>query len=107
MSVYAHPRIREDAWTRKLVLASLAADLGIQLGGLEQDYGPSPHEWPDRIALDMAAERVNAALEDVDIEELLAVRSRAVSARGADDRPPLPDLVREFRQLLKSRRRSS
>ena len=105
VSVYAHPRIREDQWTRDLVLASLAADLGIQLGGLEEQYGPSPHEWPDRIALEMAAEKVNAVLDDVDREELLAERNRAISARGADDRPPLSDLVREFRQLLRSRRR--
>lgn len=100
VSVFVHPALEADAAQRELILASLSADLDLQLGDLAETLGPSPHEWPDRIALWHLEKELKEIFEAIEKEELIATRQRSLrAARGNDDRPPLAGLVEEYRQL--------
>ena len=98
--VFIHPDVYQDHRARDLVLASLAADLDLQLGGLAERLGPSPHEWPDRIVLEMLGKEIDRAFDEVATVDLIAKHS-LVSMRGKrDERPSAKALMEEYRQLL-------
>jgi hypothetical protein len=99
--VYVHPDLKGDRGKCELLLASLAADLDMQLGDLGEHLGASPHEWPHRIAVRELGHQVDRVFEEYEVEELLARRLRQVSARGdVDERPALHELVSQYRELL-------
>lgn len=104
VSVFVHPEVRDDAEKRRLVLASLAADLNVDLGNVAKEMEAPPHELPDRIALEKLGKEIDKVFSEVDIEDLLAARRRTLSARGDDPevRPSLSALVAAYHQLIES-----
>jgi hypothetical protein len=100
VSIFAHPSVARDQQKRDRVLASLAADLNLQLGSLADDLGGSPHEWPDRIALRQLGEQVDRVFDESEMTRLIEAHHEA-AFRGADQpRPALVSLVAEYKQLL-------
>jgi HD superfamily phosphohydrolase len=99
VSVYAHDELARDQHNRELVLVSLAADMDLLLGGLDEQLGPAPYEWPDRMAIKMLEEEVDGIFVEVESSALIASH-RDRSQRGRwDARPGIKGLIEEYRQL--------
>jgi HD superfamily phosphohydrolase len=102
VSVYVHPELKHETDVREMLLASLAADLDIQLGNLEDRLGPSPHEWPDRLALELLARDLERPrFPESEVKDLLREHREQVAARGdREGRPSMANLKAEYRELL-------
>ncbi len=99
VSIFVHPDVANDKSAKDLVIASLAADLDLQLGGMERELGSAPFEWPDLLALQALRQEVDSIFAGVEDAELIATHRRA-SARGPDSpRPAFKGLVEEYRAL--------
>ena len=78
IGVYVHPSLRDAQ--REAVAASFAHQLGVVFAPYEQQLGPRPAEWMDRLA---ALSVYGREVVDEDVEALVqAVQQRA--ARGED-----------------------
>ena len=104
VGVYVHPFLARRRNQCRLILASLAADLDLNLLPDDDELRDrKPYEWPDRIALARLARRHHLRRDRV--EELLRER-RLRAARGggraqeAPLRPALSALIAEYEQLL-------
>jgi hypothetical protein len=105
VTVYAHPALARRSPACRLVLASLSADLDLNLLPDDRELRDhKPHEWPDRLAIARLARRRRMRLTQERATDLLRLH-RLRSARGEGPsrnrpRPALSALVAEYEALL-------
>lgn len=102
VSVYVAPKYKDDLEVTRMLLASLGADLDIELGDLKDHLdGAPPHEWPERLAIKWLEREAGRTFPEPEKKEALRTRREEVMARGGEgDRPAIAALAQEYKALL-------
>ena len=101
VSVFVHKDVYRDEIQKTRVLASLSADLDIQLGGLGTSLGRAPSEWPDRLVLrDVRVGEDRHVPTDAEADSFIARRKRQLAARRASaDQPTYTELAALYQAI--------